>query len=63
MNGTPKTSDLSFPIAIEMTNKNNIAVTIGPIIVCPNTFKNLSVSFVYSEYAPTQLIPNLLIPI
>ena len=57
------TSDLSFPIAKEMTNKNNIAVTIGPIIVCPNTVKNLSVSFVYSEYTPTQLIPNLLIPI
>ena len=63
MNGTPKTSDLSFPIAKEMTNKNNIAVTIGPIIVCPNTFKNLNVSFTYNEYAPTQLMPNLLIPI
>ena len=61
--GTPKTLGLSFPIAKEITNKNNIAVPIGPIIVCPNTFKNLNVSFTYNEYAPTQLMPNLLIPI
>ena len=47
INGTPKTLGLSLPIAKEITDKNKIEVTIGPIIVCPNTDKNLSVSFKY----------------
>ena len=49
MKGTPKTFDLSSPIAKEITSKNNIAVTIGPKIVWPKTVKNLRVSLVYKE--------------
>ena len=46
INGTPKTFDLSSPIARDITNKNKIAVTTGPAIVCPKTVKNLKVSFI-----------------
>ena len=42
----------------------NAEVIIGPIIVCPITFKNLKTSFLYKVQAPIQLIkPNLLVPI
>ena len=46
---TPNTSDLSVPIAKDITTRNRIAVTIGPTIVWPNTVKNLKVSLQYNE--------------
>ena len=63
-NGKPKTSPLSAPIATERTRKNRRDETNGENIVCIQTFKNLSTSFLYKVQAPTQLItPNLLFPI
>ena len=49
INSTPNTSDLSVPIAKDITTRNRIAVTIGPTMVCPKTLKNLSVSLQYKE--------------
>ena len=49
INSTPNTSERSFPIAKDITIKKRIAVIIGPIIVWPNTDKNLSVSLQYKE--------------
>ena len=60
---TPKTPSLLSPIARDITSKNNIAVIIGPTTVCPKTFRNLNVSFLYNEYVPIQLKLNLLTPI
>ena len=51
---TPKTPSLLSPIARVITSKNKIAVIIGPITVCPKTFKNLNVSFLYNEYVQNQ---------
>ena len=44
---TPNTLGLSFPMANDNTIKNNNAVITGPIIVCPKTLRNLSVSLQY----------------
>ena len=63
INVTPKTFGLSSPIAREITKRKRIEVITGPIIVWPKTDRNLKVSFKYKVYAPTQLIPNLFLPI
>ena len=45
INGKPKTSPLSLPIARERTIKNKREVTSGDITVCMATIKNLKTSF------------------
>ena len=47
VNLCPNTSDLSEPIAKLNTVKKSNKVTIGDIIVCTQTFKNLCTSFKY----------------
>jgi hypothetical protein len=45
INGTPRTSLLSDPIAKDKTSKNNKEDIKGEKSVCAQTFKNLKVSF------------------
>tara|TARA_B100000212_G_C26906105_1_gene335819 strand:+ start:100 stop:417 length:318 start_codon:yes stop_codon:yes gene_type:complete len=64
INGTPRTSPLSEPIARDKTNKNSKDEISGENIVCIHTIKNLRTSFLYKVQAPIQFInPNLLFPI
>ena len=64
MNGTPRTSPLSVPIARDKTSRKSKDETSGEKIVCNQTIKNLRTSFLYKVQAPTQFIkPNLLDPI
>ncbi len=45
MNGKPKTSPLSLPIANDSTSRNRIDVTRGDMTVWITTIKNLNTSF------------------
>ena len=54
INGTPKTSPLSLPIAKDNTDRNKRDVMRGENSVCIQTIRNLNTSFLYKVQNPIQ---------